>query len=317
MNTLVIKAYNIQRNGVASEMRFTRSTISDDRLIVLIDEKNRKLWVFNGEKINNETKRLSKEAIEELNTMNNFEIVEISKFQWNERKDYLFKLSKDPSLEKIDLISRDVKSSLIKPSQTDTIEIKQAPSSDNQIIPDTSSAKPSFGINEPDTSSDIPSFGINEPDTPPVEKKMAPKKFGLAPSPPSRKNLGKSISSMPVTPAIQPKPAMKIDDSIIPQPPETEKTPSELDEKFIPIGDRGTGQIIDEFQITYYDKSGGSNFLLIEELDKGITKTHEYTQIKNLIAAINDLVANNATQLTASKILKNQLAILIKTIYRN
>lgn len=300
---MVIKAYNIQRNGVASEIRFTRSTISEDRLIVLIDEKNRKLWVFNGEKINNETKRLSKEAIEELNTMNNFEIVEISKFQWNERKDYLFKLSKDPSLEKIDLISRDVKSSIIKPSQTDSFEIKQAPSSDNQIILDT--------------SSDIPSFGINEPDTPPVEKKIAPKKLGLAPTPPSRKNLGKSISSMPVTPVIQPKPSKKINEGIIPQPPETEKTPSELDEKFIPVGDRGTGQIIDEFQITYYDKSGGSNFLLLEELDKGITKTHEYTQIKNLIAAINDLVANNATQLTASKILKNQLAILIKTIYRN
>ena len=290
---LVITAYTIQRDGSARETRFVRSTISNDKLVLIRDDTSKKLWIFTGKSINNEIKRLSSFGIDDLNNDLKYEIVEVEQDEWNQMRDSLFELSKNPQE-----VKSDNKVEVTNEASNSTTSESTSPSESESQISDIERPKPGFA---PLPTSRKPM--VKSPEPVEMEKYTEP-----TPQKPVTKPKAKPIPQTEKKSVTKP---------FIPQPSRVQPTPETANEAFNPKAEGSTGPMIEEFQIAYYEASGGENFLLIEELSKRLSNNHEFLQIADLIRSINELCDRDATQLTAKKVLSKQLDILIKTIYRH
>ncbi len=297
-----ITVYNIQRNGNASEVRFVKSTITNSRLIVVKDDINKKMYVFYGAQIHPETKRLGGYTIDDMNK-SNYELIEVSKSDWKDKKNYLFELSRNPKL-----VEAKGKVEVIKPKKKE-IKEKVAEKIDDKVIERVDDKKEATKFGMAKTQKEIEIIRQKIKDEASEAEKIE-----------AKKNIAK-VGHAPVAPTIEIKPKKKlssIPQTKIPMPPETLNTPSELDNQFMLKGDisEGNDLMIDQFQISYYDRSGGSNYILIQELSDKIDGS-QFDQIRELVNSINELCDRDSTQLTAQKILTKQLDKMIKIVFRN
>ncbi|MCY3410954.1 MAG: hypothetical protein INQ03_04870 [Candidatus Heimdallarchaeota archaeon] len=307
-----ITVFIIQRNGNANETRFTRSTISNERLVAVVDEVNQTLWVFNGKNIHSETKRLGAYTIDEINEKYKFEIKEISSSEWKEKSAYLYDLSKgkidEEKIPQQDVIEeKTVVEEKIEVKEEENLAEKDleesTPISDTEIDRITEQAKKQ--------KEKYNLYGETEEEQAEAKSNLA--KVGFAPLPTSR-----GIEQTKYQDPYMIKKQTPRTPESIPAPAVEEPTKPELDEQFVLAGDRATGEVmIDQFQISYYEQSGGSNFILIKELTNKINNSSEFKHVEDFVEAINNLCERNATQLTAKKVLEKQLDVLIKTLYRN
>ncbi|MHA2172054.1 MAG: hypothetical protein ACXAB7_19460 [Candidatus Kariarchaeaceae archaeon] len=76
------------------------------------------------------------------------------------------------------------------------------------------------------------------------------------------------------------------------------------------------GPVIEEFQISYYEKSGGSNYILVEELDRAIENSDDFDIIINHVSLINELVKSGAGKEEASNKLHNSVDHLIDKFFK-
>ncbi|MHA2092196.1 MAG: hypothetical protein ACW98K_15190, partial [Candidatus Kariarchaeaceae archaeon] len=76
------------------------------------------------------------------------------------------------------------------------------------------------------------------------------------------------------------------------------------------------GPVIEEFQISYYEKSGGSNYILVEELDRAIENSDDFDVIINHVSLINELVKSGAAKEEASNKLHSSVDRLVDKFFK-
>lgn len=102
--------------------------------------------------------------------------------------------------------------------------------------------------------------------------------------------------------------------SAIPAPPSTIRRETDEPDQFILKGDIQTGPIIDEFHIAYYEKSGGSNFVLVEELHESFESDH-FVKLSDFVKLINKLKIEKNSRIQAKASLNAEYNKLIDTIF--
>ena len=101
--------------------------------------------------------------------------------------------------------------------------------------------------------------------------------------------------------------------SSIPSPPSTIVTEEEPVE-FVLKADIQTGPLIDDFNIAYYEKSGGSNFVLVEELHESFASDH-FEKLSEFVKLINKLKLEKYTRTQAKANLNSEYNKLIDSLF--
>ena len=101
--------------------------------------------------------------------------------------------------------------------------------------------------------------------------------------------------------------------SPIPSPPSTIEKDEEPVE-FVLKADVQTGPLIDDFNIAYYEKSGGSNFVLVEELHESFASDH-FEKLSEFVKLINKLKLEKYTRTQAKANLNSEYNKLIDSLF--
>ncbi|MHA2250558.1 MAG: hypothetical protein ACXAD7_09350 [Candidatus Kariarchaeaceae archaeon] len=271
-----IKIFNCQKSGSISELRNVKSTYTDNRTLLIQDSLNKKLWLLHGPAVDSEIKRLSSFSADELNDELNYPIEVVEGADFKDKCDYFLNIK--------DLGSLDTPS----PQKQ---EIKK-PKGDRETV------KPV----------------IQQKKTTTAPKKKVQQQ-------PPEKSVQELRTTIPT--AAKSQPAVKPQDKSVQQLRSTIPTTSTInlpevaDEiEILPVGDKvDTGPMVEDFQIAYYEASGGSNYILIEELDKAFKNSDDLESIVNHVSMINELVKKQTKKVQAKKLLSTSLDDLINTLF--
>ncbi len=102
--------------------------------------------------------------------------------------------------------------------------------------------------------------------------------------------------------------------SSIPAPPSSIDKEKSDHTEFVLKADVQTGPIIDEFHIAYYERSGGSNFVLVEELHDSFGSEH-FEKLSEFVKLINKLKLEKYTRTQAKANLNAEYNKLIDTLF--
>lgn len=300
---MAITAYNIKRNGTASEIRFVRSTISHDRLILIKDSVNLKMYVFYGKNIHSETKRLGAYTVEEL-LEDGYELIEVGIGDWDSTKDMIYSMIKNPNATTISEQIKETKTEPIKDSheieqKVNTTTIKKKKKDEIKT--------PKMGLFEATTQEEIEAIRMKIKEEASEEEKLQ-----------AKYNIQKAGGHAPLPPQeiLQDQANLKIKKSDeIPMPARKFQTPKNLDAQFMPKAEYSAGPMIAHFQISYYEKSGGTNYILIHELNEKIGD-EQFELIKDFIQVIDDMSKDDTSKDIARQVLAEKLDTIINHIYR-
>ena len=102
--------------------------------------------------------------------------------------------------------------------------------------------------------------------------------------------------------------------SKIPQAPIYQQSNTQSYDQFALKGDVSTGPIIEEFQINYYEQTGGSNFMLMEEMHPSFD-SKQFASIEKFVKSLNEFKEEGLQQTQAKKKLQRKLTYLVKSLY--
>ncbi|MFV2014016.1 MAG: hypothetical protein ACC656_01185, partial [Candidatus Heimdallarchaeota archaeon] len=113
------------------------------------------------------------------------------------------------------------------------------------------------------------------------------------------------------------KPLPTVEMSTIPKvslPTPSKKTTLGIAKGDLHDDDDGSVRMVEEFQIAYYEASGGDK-LIVEELDESISKGIGYDKLVGHIRLINELVKSKASATNAKDVLEKSIDELIITLF--
>lgn len=136
------------------------------------------------------------------------------------------------------------------------------------------------------------------------------KPMSAATLPVSKKVIAKKSAPSPTESKIAKPPGY----SAIPAPPSSMEKETDDHSEFVLKADFQTGPIIDSFNIAYYEKSGGSNFVLVEELHESFKSEH-FEKLSNFVKLINKLKLEKYTRTQAKANLNSEYNKLIDDLF--
>ncbi len=339
-----ISFYRLTKNGNANPMRYSSTLFAKNHSIMVVDPYNRVMWIFHGPNTHSETLRLAPFAIKEINEEYNFEVIEIPLEEYETKKKEILQLYRNPPDELSQFTP-------IKKPKTNK-KIQSSPTSKNTVKPTNKGKKsvkktqkksryprmqslqsqlfspygfqPNVGY-EPEEETDLTE------DIKTKEKRDLTEDIKTKENQNNIQNKSKEtiINKSEHTDVPEDKVVNKLTESrigkrtdidklkkSIPSPkvkPTKTKLPPTLIPKAIEVD---TTPMIEDFQIAYYEKTGGKNYIIVEQLNEKINNMAQFNSIIGFLNEINFLLEKQADPDLARETLERELNNIIEEIFK-
>ncbi|MHA2028434.1 MAG: hypothetical protein ACXAC2_13300 [Candidatus Kariarchaeaceae archaeon] len=271
-----IEFYNILKSGNYDKMRATSSTFNDRRRIVVYNPFAKELWMLNGSSLDSEILRLTDYAMNKLkkDLKVRHRVKVVKPDEAQSQFNRLLNLAKNPELAEEDAEKGK------KAKKTTKKATKKAAKKATKKPAKKVSKKPTKKV------------------TKKTAKKIVEKEIEMVPPKPKRKPLPTVVPS--TIPKVKlPSPSTKSTMGI---------AKGDLHDDEEPV------QMVEEFQIAYYEASGGAK-LLIEELEESITEGAGYDKLVDHIQLINELVKSKSSNNEAKVKLEKSITSLTNALF--